>query len=98
MEVNQIYTLISAILGLITAIINRKQIVQQKYSSSSPITIGKRFKRMIMLLVAGFVVFLAMASFKLEPSVLGVTLGFFIILILYQFLAMLILMWAAMWR
>lgn len=101
MELNQLYTLTSAILGFVTAIINRKRIVELKYnsnSSSTPVTIKKRFKRMTMLIVAGFIALAIAATLKLSPSVAGITLGFFTVLILYQFLAMLILMWATLWR
>ena len=101
---------ISAIIGLITALINRNTILQQRYgrgnassayTSGQPITVKKRFKRFL----------LAMAIAMVFPCLSGAAGAgseadeFFIwpfaiclLIAAYQFLAMLILIFAKLWR
>jgi hypothetical protein len=107
---------VSAILGVVAAIINRRRIVELRYSIASgwneaprkPLTVGKRFKRLIISLV------LAFGTMMLLGSVVGSapyddtknTLGLiilvpFLVLCLmaaYQFVAIFVVLFLGLWR
>lgn len=94
--------LVSAIIGLITAIINKKRIVELRYShgesgGKQPVTIGKRFKRAILLSIVGIFIigFFANSEVKEIAQVLAFV---FLFLVGYQVMGMLLLIWAKLWR
>jgi hypothetical protein len=97
----EIVGLISAIIGLITAIVKRKTIIELRYSysetSSQPVTIGKRFKRLIILAVVGFIS-TGIGGMVFKDAGAGIVLEVFGVLCLYQAMAIVILMFASLWK
>ena len=102
----EVLGLISPIIGLITALINRGIIINQRYPSPArsyrePITLGKRFKR-CLLAIALAMVFLCLVGAAAGGSDIEEYLiwPFAICLLVaaHQFLAMFILIFVKLWR
>jgi len=105
----EIIGLISAVIGLLTAIVKRKKIIELKYScevnvsgggsaSTGRITIGKRFKRLVILLAVYFVLAMILAAGKAGEGVFVPITFVFFVLAFYQLMAMVILIFVSMWR
>ncbi len=66
----EVFGFLAAVLGLITAIINRKRIIELRHTTSSPwsstprppVTFGKRFKRLCISLALAFFLMLIIGS------------------------------------
>ena len=114
----EIFGFLAAVLGVITAIINRKRIVVLRYEVTtstlsgkprSPVTVGKRFKRFLLCVALGFSFAFLLAIIAVALDTETKTIGFAfdilvwpfmfcMLLAAYQFVAMIILIFARLWR
>jgi hypothetical protein len=106
----ELLALLAAVLGVVAAIINRKRILVLRYEqASSPVTVGKRFKRFLLCVGLAFlfpvlygvvagVSATEQATDKAVTDVLVWSTGICLLLGAYQFVAMIVLIFARLWR
>lgn len=95
---------ISAVLGIVAAVMNRKQIVviqhqSYDYDCSTGTTLGKRLNRCLLSFGAAFLLpSLDTVTGPQSHNVLLWVFAFLLLITAYQFVAMLVLMVAWLWR
>jgi hypothetical protein len=108
---------VSAILGVVTALINRNRIVESRHATGSrsssatraPVTLGKRFKRFCICVGLAFLLMMTIGSLvgpgppydRTSETWAMILLSPFLFLCLmaaYQLIAMVIVLFARLWR
>jgi hypothetical protein len=100
------FGLLSAIVGLVAAYINRRRIIEVRYVSQShpqvaprtPVTIGKRLKRLAIALIVGFLFAALGGQSDASAEVFVWPFAICFLVASYQALAVAVLLLASLWR